>query len=69
MRWLVYITIGLLSACQGIPEQQGDVVAINDAVEHALPQWQSPRERDHARLGQILDTRTYLLNHRTINHF
>lgn len=58
MRWLVYITIGLLSACQGIPEQQVDVVAIDDVAEHALPQWQSPRERKHARLGQILDTRT-----------
>lgn len=57
MRWVMLVFLGLLAGCQIFPEQT-KVGAELVAVEHALPQWQSPRERDHERVGQIIDLRS-----------
>jgi uncharacterized iron-regulated protein len=66
MRWFVFAVIGLLSACQVAPVQQGGITSIEDATEYVLPPWQSSREREHPRVGHILDLRTGEMA--TLNH-
>lgn len=58
MRWVVLIMCGLLAACQVAPVQQVDAESVELTTEQALPEWQSPREREHARVGQIVDLRS-----------
>ncbi len=54
MRWIMLVFLGVLAGCQILPAQKKETAA----VEHVLPQWQSPRERDHVRVGQIVDLRS-----------
>lgn len=57
MRWVMLVFLGLLAGCQVLPEQKkGGIEPVT--AEHALPQWQSPRERDHPRVGQIMNLRS-----------
>ncbi|QEY59468.1 iron(III) ABC transporter [Pseudomonas sp. C27(2019)] len=57
MRWVFLLFLGVLAGCQILPAQnKAGVEPV--AAEHALPQWQSPRERDHERVGQIIDLRS-----------
>ena len=58
MRWVVLIMCGLLAACQVAPVQQVDAESVELTTEQTLPEWQSPREREHARVGQIVDMRS-----------
>ena len=58
MRLILFAVFGLLAACQVTPLQKVDVEAVAVTPELSLPQWQSPRERDHARVGQIIDLRS-----------
>ncbi|MDY0250056.1 MAG: ChaN family lipoprotein [Pseudomonas sp.] len=58
MRWLLLAVFGLLAACQ-----MTSVTPLDGVVEHmpahdGLPVWQSPRERENARVGQIIDLRS-----------
>jgi uncharacterized iron-regulated protein len=57
MRWILLVFLGVLAGCQIMLAQkiEGDEPI---AVEQALPDWQSPRERDHQRVGQIVDLRS-----------
>lgn len=57
MRWFVFMVIGMLSACQLTPQKSVDIATVGTTTERALPEWQSPRERDHKRVGQIVDLR------------
>lgn len=53
MRLIISMVFGLLVGCQAAP------VGIELArAKHVLPEWQSPRARDHSRVGQIVDLRT-----------
>ncbi|NLO54967.1 MAG: iron(III) ABC transporter [Gammaproteobacteria bacterium] len=58
MRWFVCALIILLSGCQAVSMPQRDHAATKSATEDALPEWQSPRAREHPRVGHILDLRT-----------
>ncbi len=58
MRWLLLAVFGFLSACQVTPVAPVDVVVEHVPTQYVLPEWQSPRERDNARLGQIIDLRS-----------
>lgn len=58
MRLILLMLCGLLTACQVVPVQRLDIEPAAVVAEHALPDWQSPRERDHARVGQIVDLRS-----------
>lgn len=58
MRWMLLVVIGLLSACQGQSVQQAETAALDNTAVLALPAWQSPRARDHERVGQIMDLRS-----------
>ena len=58
MRWFLLAVFALLSACQFMPKQQAAAVPIVAITGHALPEWQSPRERDNPRLGYIIDLRS-----------
>lgn len=60
MRWLLWGVCGFLSACQMASVPPRDSTVQNERAEHALPQWQSPRQRDHVRVGKIIDLRTGL---------
>lgn len=60
MRWVVLAVFGLLTACQATPVQKVDVESVAVTADRALPEWQSPRERDNQRVGQIVDLRTGL---------
>ncbi len=53
MRLFLFVVLGLLTACQNAPVEMHNVTA-----EHALPKLQSPRHRDHHRVGQIVDLRS-----------
>lgn len=56
MRWALLAIFGLLAACQITPARKAVVESV--IVERALPQWQSPREREHVGVGQIIDLRS-----------
>lgn len=58
MRWLLLTLCGLLGACQVTTIEPADEAFIGINAEYALPEWQSPRERNHARVGQIIDLRS-----------
>ena len=58
MRLVLLVICGLLSACQVASVQEQNVTLQEVTGDRALPQWQSPRQRDHARVGQIVDLRT-----------
>lgn len=58
MRLFLLAMIGMLAACQVARVEPLDLMFINVASEQLLPEWQSPRERDHARVGQIVALRT-----------
>ena len=58
MRWVVLMMCGLLAACQVTPVQQVSAESVELTAKYALPDWQSPREREHARVGQIIDLRS-----------
>lgn len=58
MRLILFAAFGLLAACQVAPMQKIDIESVAVTAERALPQWQSPREREHARVGQIVDLRS-----------
>lgn len=58
MRLVLLVVCGLLSACQVNSVPQQGVALQQVTVEQALPLWQSPRQREHARVGQIIDLRT-----------
>ena len=51
---------GLLAACQVTPAQKHAAESGELRVQDALPEWRSPRERDHQRVGQIMDRRSGL---------
>lgn len=53
MRWLLLAIFSVLAACQS-----SGIETLEVAAEQDLPEWQSPRERDHPRLGEIVDLRT-----------
>lgn len=53
MRWFLLAIFSVLAACQ-----TSGVEPLEVAAEQDLPEWQSPRERDHPRLGEIVDLRT-----------
>ncbi len=55
MRLVVLAVCGLLTACQVTPLQKMDAEQITAFSEGSLPEWQSPRERGHQRVGQIID--------------
>lgn len=55
MRWCLFAVIGLLAACQSTPIERAAPVPAAVVTEYQLPDWQSPRERDHAQVGQIID--------------
>ncbi len=57
MRLFLLAVCGLLAACQVAVVKPVNVASVNLTAEHVLPDWQSPRERDHARVGQIVDLR------------
>lgn len=52
MRWLLLTLGGLLGACQVAPLEFEDSMRVS--TERTLPEWQSPRERSHPRVGQIV---------------
>lgn len=54
MRWIMMVFLGVLAGCQVLPVQKNETVT----AEYVLPDWQSPRERDHLRVGQIVDLRS-----------
>lgn len=56
MRWVILILFGLLVGCQAAPVKMES--AESAVIERALPEWQSPRERNNPRLGQIIDLRS-----------
>lgn len=58
MRWCLFAVIGLLAACQSTPIEHAAPVPAAVVTEYQLPDWQSPRERDHAQVGQIIDLRS-----------
>ncbi|NLZ78571.1 MAG: iron(III) ABC transporter [Gammaproteobacteria bacterium] len=58
MRWVVLMMCGLLAACQVTPVQKGATEPVELTAQQALPKWQSPRARDHQRVGQIMDMRS-----------
>lgn len=53
MRWLMLTLCGLLGACQVAPLEFEDSMRVS--TERTLPEWQSPRERSHPRVGKIVD--------------
>lgn len=57
MNWIAVLLLGVLAGCQVVGKPPVTAVA-QDAVLPALPEWQSPREREHERVGQIIDLRT-----------
>lgn len=59
MNWIAVLLLGVLAGCQVVGKPPVTAVA-QDAVLPALPalpEWQSPREREHKRVGQIIDLR------------
>ncbi len=58
MRLILFAVFGLLAACKVAPVHKFAVEPV--MAERALPQWQSPREREHTRVGQIVDLRSGL---------
>lgn len=54
MRWIMLVFLGVLAGCQILPAQKNETVT----AEYVLPEWQSPRERDHQRAGKIVDLRS-----------
>ena len=58
MRWCLFAVIGLLGACQSTSIERVAPASAAVASEYQLPDWQSPRERDHAQVGQIIDLRS-----------
>ena len=58
MRLILFAVFGLLTACQVAPLHKVDAKPVAVTAERALPPWQSPREREHARVGQIVDLRS-----------
>ena len=58
MRFFVLMLFGLLTACQSVFIKPFEVTTVAGQVELSLPEWQSPRERDNPRVGQIEDLRT-----------
>lgn len=57
MRFIVFAALGLLAACQVTPTDRLNTAQPSVAVAQALPEWQSPREREHQRVGRIVDMR------------
>lgn len=58
MRWCLFAVIVLLAACQSTSIERAAPVPVAVVTEYQLPDWQSPRERDHAQVGQIIDLRS-----------
>ena len=58
MRWVLWMMCGLLAACQVTPVQKRAAESVELTALHAVPEWQSPRARDHQRVGQIIDLRS-----------
>ena len=58
MRWVLWMMCGLLAACQVTPGQKHAAEPVEITMQQALPEWQSPRARDHQRVGQIMDMRS-----------
>lgn len=58
MRFIVFAALGLLAACQITPADRLNTDDRSAVVEQTLPDWQSPREREHQRVGRIVDLRS-----------
>lgn len=56
MRWIIWVVLSVLAGCQTASIKETGVESVQS--ELGLPEWQSPRERDHSRVGQIVDLRT-----------
>ena len=58
MNWIAVLLLGVLAGCQVVGKPPVTAVAQDAALAPGLPEWQSPREREHKRVGQIIDLRT-----------